>query len=238
MAEWYIASCVFTSKHPYLSKKVLEYVHNRGIPIVRCCVHKYKEEHFRSLMPDELQDEWMSLPDSMDLSAGDTVYSICHNCMAIIEETRPDVNIRSIWELIDDDKDFHYPDLDGKKMIIQDCWRSFDRFNEQDAVRSILRKLNATAEEQDDNRRKNRFCGISLYRPAPPRNLKLAPHRFVDNARGLFAEHSPEEQKGMMNHYCSKFGNEKVVCYCHYCLEGLQLGGANAVHLASLLFEK
>ena len=30
---------------------------------------------------------------------------------------------------------------------------------------------------------------------------------------------------------------EKVVSYCHYCQEGLLLGGADASHLAMLLFE-
>lgn len=32
------------------------------------------------------------------------------------------------------------------------------------------------------------------------------------------------------------FCGEKVVSYCHYCLEGLKLGGADATHLAGLLF--
>ena len=27
-----------------------------------------------------------------------------------------------------------------------------------------------------------------------------------------------------------------VVCYCHYCLEGLLAGGADAMHIAQLLF--
>ena len=33
-----------------------------------------------------------------------------------------------------------------------------------------------------------------------------------------------------------QFATDKVVCYCHYCLEGLKMGGADAVHLAELLF--
>ncbi len=41
-----------------------------------------------------------------------------------------------------------------------------------------------------------------------------------------------------MQDYCKRFRAEKVVAYCHYCLEGLELGGANAKHLASLLFAR
>lgn len=234
--EWYIASCVFTSKHPYVSKKIQDYVEGRGIPVVRCCVHKYKLAHFTELMPEDYRNEWASLPDSMSLSPGDTVYSICHNCLAIIEEMRPDVNVRSVWELIDGDGDFVFPDLGGETMVVQDCWRSYDRSEEQDAVRSLLGKLDIDVEDQADGRERNTFCGISLYRPAPPRNLKLAPHRFVENAEGLFGEHTAEEQERLMKEYCSRFGDRKVVCYCHYCLEGLELGGADAFHLAYLLF--
>ena len=33
-----------------------------------------------------------------------------------------------------------------------------------------------------------------------------------------------------------KASGQPVVCYCHYCLEGLKLGGADATPLVSLLF--
>ena len=39
-----------------------------------------------------------------------------------------------------------------------------------------------------------------------------------------------------MREYCSRFETEKVICYCHYCLEDLLLGKKDAVHLAELLF--
>ena len=69
------------------------------------------------------------------------------------------------------------------------------------------------------------------------RNLELAPHRFVENAAGKFIPRTKEEQIDLMRDYCDRFHGENVVAYCHYCVEGLELGGANAKHLASLLFE-
>ena len=40
----------------------------------------------------------------------------------------------------------------------------------------------------------------------------------------------------LMKDYCSRLPMNKVICYCHYCLEGLLLGNADAHHIAQLLF--
>ena len=97
--------------------------------------------------------------------------------------------------------------------------------------------MNIRVLECEESREKTDFCGISLYRPAPPRNLKLAPKRFVVNAVGKFEPHTEEEQRTLMEDYVRGFGGEQVLCYCHYCYEGLQLGGAKVFHLAQLLFQ-
>ncbi|MBP5211502.1 MAG: hypothetical protein J6Z30_01470, partial [Pyramidobacter sp.] len=164
------------------------------------------------------------------------VWSLCHNCSAIIEEQKPGVDVRSLWELIARDERFIYPNLHGREMYVQDCWRSSDRAGEQNAVRELLSRMNARVLELPENREKSDFCGVSLLRPAPPRNLKMAPKRFVENAQGKFVPHTPEEQKQLMTEYCRRFGGTEVADYCHYCHEGLLLGGARAHHLAELLF--
>lgn len=83
----YIASCVFTSKYPELSEKIQSYVAGRfGIPVVRCCVPHYRFEYFNGQMSAEYRSKWSGLPDCGDYAPGDTVYSLCHNCSAIIEE--------------------------------------------------------------------------------------------------------------------------------------------------------
>ena len=40
-----------------------------------------------------------------------------------------------------------------------------------------------------------------------------------------------------MREHCKKIATDKVVAYCHYCVNGLKLGGKQAKHLASLLFD-
>ena len=238
MKKYYIASCVFTSGYPDLSAAVQEYVKRRfGLEVVRCCVPNYKLREFEARMPEgDLRDRWCALPDSADFNEGDEIYSLCHNCNNIIEETRPGTSVRSLFELIDGDDDFPFPDFHGLKVTVQDCWRSRDRKNEQDAVRSLLKKMNIVCIETDNNRDRTEFCGVSLYRPQPPRNPKLAPKHYVEGAEGKFLPHTPEEQTALMREYCRRFDTDKVVCYCHYCEEGLKIGGADARHLAELLF--
>lgn len=235
MTGYYIASCVFTSQFPDLSFRIQRYVKERfDLNIVRCCVPKYKLKEFEDKMPDdEARANWKKLPDSGVFSSGDTVYSLCHNCNNIIEEMHPGVEVHSLWELLDSDESLVLPDYNGLKAYVQDCWRSRDRREEQRAVRSLLSKMNVDVVEV---KRHEDFCGVSLYRPQPPRNPKLAPNHYVEGAVGKFIPHTPEEQERIMREYCLQFGSDKVICYCHYCLEGLRIGGADAIHLAEMIF--
>lgn len=236
MSEYFIAACVFTSRYPALSQKVQAYAVSKNLEVVRRCVPKYKLREFTEKMPADYQDAWAALPDCGPWGEGDTVYSICHNCTAVLRETEPELELKSIWELIDADPSFVLPDLGGAQMYVQDCWRSNTETAEQDAVRSLLRKMNVDVLEIGDNREACDFCGYSLYQPQPKRNPVMAPHRFVEMAQGKFLEHSEEEKQQLMNDYCKRFGDVPVVCYCHYCLAGLEMGGAHATHLAQLLF--
>lgn len=238
MAAYYIASCVFTERFPALSHRIQNYVRERfGFTVVRCCVPRYKLREFEEKMPEgALRESWSSLPDCGAFSEGDRVFSLCHNCNNIIEETRPGAQVLSLWELIDSDPDFPFPDCRGRAAFVQDCWRSRDRKAEQEAVRSLLAKARVETREIAGRGEKTDFCGVSLYRPQPPRNPKLAPKHYAEGVVGKFIPRSPEEQREIMREYCRQFGGGAVVCYCHYCLEGLQIGGADAIHLAQLLF--
>lgn len=160
------------------------------------------------------------------------------NCSAIFEERHPEIQRKSFWELILEDKNFQYPNHHGEAITIQDCWRSKENFVEQEAVRELLRRMNFKVVELPENHEETKFCGVSLYQPQPPRNPKLAPRRFLYGAQGLFQEHTPEQKKLLMEEHCAQIRTEKVVAYCHYCVRGLKLGGSQVFHLAELLFGK
>ena len=238
--NYYIASCVFTSQFPELSLQIRDYIRTRwDFSIVRCCVPKYKIKEFEEKMPEgAMREAWSFLPDSGVFREGDTVYSLCHNCNNIIEEMHPGVQVCSLWELIDMDERFCFPDFSGPEITVQDCWRSRDRIKEQDAVRNILNKMKMNWIEAPHHHADTDFCGNSLYRPQPPRNPKLAPKHYVEGAEGLFKPHTEEEQNRIMTEYCSQYKTNTIVCYCHYCLEGIKNGGKNGIHLAELLFGK
>ena len=238
MKNYYISSCVFTAQFPERSLRIRKYVQDRwGYECVRCCVPKYKIREFEEKMPDgPLRHDWTVMPDSGIFEPGDSVYSLCHNCNNIIEEMHPAVHVFSLWELISRDDRFAFPDYSGMEVTVQDCWRSRDRQSEQDAVRSLLDKMKIHWVEAPGNHKDTDFCGNSLLRPQPPRNPKLAPRHYVDGAEGLFLPHSEGEQKEIMTEYCRRYSTDIVVCYCHYCLEGLKCGGKLGIHLAELLF--
>ena len=233
----YVASCVFTREYPELSVKIQDYLSkNFNIPIMRCCVPKYKLKEFTDFMPNWLQNSWSSTPDFLDITPNQTVICICHNCSAIFEEYRPDIKRISLWEFILSDENFNFSNYNNEKIALQDCWRAYDNHTEQEAVRDLLRKMNIDIVELKNNHEKTEFCGDSLYKTAPPRNLKLAPKRFVENAYGKFVSHSPKEREELMKEYCMEIPTEKVIAYCHYCVNGLNLGGKQGIHLAELLF--
>ena len=235
--KFFVASCVFTEEFPALSRKVQAYVRKRfNLPIIRCCVDKYKVAEFEQRMPEDYRAEWRAIKHFENFPAGSTMVSICHNCSAIFEERHPDIKRESIWELILSDENFSYPNHRGEAITVQDCWRSKENFAEQEAVREILRRMNFEVVELEENHAQTKFCGYSLYQPQPPRNPKLALKRFLENAQGLFQEHTQEEKLQLMKNYCAQIETEKVIAYCHYCVRGLKLGGKKTFHLAELLF--
>lgn len=233
----YIASCVFTRHYPELSVRIQQYLKNRfSLDIVRCCALSYKVKEYEELMPEPAHNLWRDTLHSRLFQAGDTIVSICHNCTAIIEEQQPEVDLTSIWELILQDENFPYPNYHGEIMTLQDCWRTRGHHKEQQAVRELLKRMNIDYIELEDNQDNTDFCGVSLFRPAPRRNLIKAPKRFVQNAKGMFEPHTAEEQKALMQDYCKRFATDEIITYCHYCSEGIILGGKTEEHLASLLF--
>lgn len=124
---------------------------------------------------------------------GDTVISVCHNCTNIVEEWRAGTRTVSLWEIIDRDPAFPFPDYNGLEVTIQDCWRTRERRDEQEAVRSLLRKMNIKFVETEKNHEETDFCGSTLYREQPVKNSKLAPKHYVEQAKGKFIHHTEED---------------------------------------------
>lgn len=190
-------------------------------------------------MSEKVADLWRATVHYQPFDEDTTMVSVCHNCMAVFQETFPNIKVLSLYEFIlEYVPEFPYPDYGGVRMTLQDCWRQYDNEAEQAAVREMLRRMHIEVVELQKNHADTTFCGVSTLRPAPPRNLVMAPHRFVDQAQGFFAPHTPEEQKAYMKEYCKQITTDAVVAYCHYCTQGFNLAEQKNYHLAELLFAK
>ena len=119
-------------------------------------------------------------------------------------------------------------------IIVQDCWRACGRRGEQDAVRWLLRRTSVRSVELGKDREAATFCGISSC--VLPRSLKLAPKRYVDNAKGMFLPHSPQAQEVAMRTYAAALLQLPAAVCCQGCKEELELAGIDMRHLAALLF--
>lgn len=236
--KYFVSGCMFAAQFPYLNLKIRNYLAaSHDLTLLRCCVPGWKVKDYEEIMSEGvLRDSWKAMPHTANFQPGDEVWSLCHNCSNIIEEMRPGVKVHSLWELIDQDPSFPFPDYSGMEVTIQDCWRAKERADEQRAVRSLLGKMNIRYVEAREHHEKTEFCGATLYRAQIDRNPRLAPKHYRDGAVGKFIPHTPEQQKQIMQDHCSQYPTRTVVCYCHYCLEGLLLGGSDAHHIAHLLF--
>lgn len=118
--NYYIASCVFTAQFPELSKIIRDYVASRfGFEIIRCCVPNWKVKEYIEKAPEgALRESWQQMPETAAFQPGDEVWSLCHNCSNILEECHPGVAVHSLWELIDQDADFPFPDYSGLKVTV------------------------------------------------------------------------------------------------------------------------
>lgn len=171
-----------------------------------------------------------------ELGPDDTAYAVCHTCSVILSESSSAGAVDFVWSLIDDDPKFDFPDLGGAEMAVQDCWVTADRADEQDAVRSILRKMNVRTLELPEAREHTKFCGARLYSECPERNRELASGRLVRDAAPHTRPMSAAEAASEMRRYVGDLPTDRVVCYCAVCRMGLEAGGARVSHLLELLF--
>lgn len=200
----YYPSCNFSAASPATAKKVKAYF-EKQMPVAGCC-----------------------RVDKRESSPGDIALYICQACRETLEDK---VKTQSMWEYLDALKDFNFPNLNGQKFYVQDCWRDRNHPEIHEAVRSLLKKMHAEVIEIEHNREKSIFCGNLHYETDDPR-LKNYPNTPLYKL--------PEDlQTSLMQHYAAQFDPKiPVLCYCNRCYECLRMGGATAVHLLDIAFSE
>lgn len=156
MSAVYFPGCKYTIHSRVNSRKIRQYlIRQHGIRQTGCC----------STGLDTLREE-------------DIAVYTCPTCSAFIQEYTPKNRSLSIWEILENDDAFPWPDYSGDTVTVQDCWRSFDNRPMQDAVRHILGLMNVETVEIAKNFEKTDFCGSSLMKTQSPRYSRFAPVRF------------------------------------------------------------
>ena len=144
----YYPSCNFSAASPATAKKVKAYF-EKQMPVAGCC-----------------------RVDKREISPADITLYICQACRETLEDK---VKTQSMWEYLDALKDFNFPNLNGQKFYVQDCWRDRNHPEIHEAVRSLLKKMHAEVIEIEHNREKSIFCGNLHYETDDPR-LKNYPN--------------------------------------------------------------
>lgn len=132
----YYPSCNFSAASPATAKKVKAYF-EKQMPVAGCC-----------------------RVDKREISPADIALYICQACRETLEDK---VKTQSMWEYLDALKDFNFPNLNGQKFYVQDCWRDRNHPEIHEAVRSLLKKMHAEVIEIEHNREKSIFCGNLHY---------------------------------------------------------------------------
>lgn len=206
----YIVSCKINAAFPEQDKKLAEYLKKRWhIEAVGCC------------------------REAEQLSLTDTAVVVCHTCASIMEESSKAEKVEYAWELIDRDESFVFPDYEGEAITLQDCYMSKERTAVQEAVRSLLRKMNIKVVELPHNREQADFCGLRTQEPLKA-NMELAPKHFC--AEGAFNPLPVDARKAYLQEYVAQYTTARAVTYCGACRGAMKQGGANVVHLLELLF--
>lgn len=208
----YLPSCKIKANHKDSSLKMQRYLENSGVTVEGCC--RLSQANFNE---------------------DDTVITNCTSCAIITDEQSKDVKEISLYEYLLSDKNFKWPDYKGEKITIQDCYRTVHKPEVQKAVRECLLKMNFEIVEITENFDKCRFDGPFLYQNVSKNNLELAPDYYGRFQSDAVVLKTKEEIENIMKDWCNQYTTERVVCYCNSCLKGIQMGGANGIHLIDLL---
>ena len=214
MADILFPSCKIKEKYPRESERLREYLTEHfGVEVTGCCK-----------------------PNRVKLTPDDRAIVMCNNCAAIIEESSAVGAEIYVWELIDGEEKFSFPDYNGERVTIQDCWAANDRHKVQRTVRSLLKKMNLDIVELPENFDATKFHGEVLLQPCAPLNAKLAPRRYAGGNSPAFTPLDEAARLKSLCEHAERITTYKVVCYCKPCAEGITKGGKEGVHILELLF--
>ena len=149
---------------------------------------------------------------------------------------RPDCMHTSLFELLLTRDDLMWPNLAGKTFVLQDCFRARGCHKVHEAVRESLHKAGAEVVELEANRDQADFDGSFLLHDPFAQNMKEAPRYFAEYLPAHVTPLPREAWREVYRAQVRRYGGLPMVGYCNTCVKGAREGGAEAYHLAELLF--
>lgn len=210
----YLPGCDVRKNHPQAIDKLEKYMLQKGAVIDKCCRTKKKL-----------------------LEENDIMVTNCTMCYLVMEETHYQNRNISLYEYILKDKDFTWVDHHGEIITLQDCWRTRNNKNLQDAIRNCLKKMNFKIVETTPNRQNTQYDGIWKNNKIDDILLDVAPQTFQHILLHDIQLVSLERQEKMMKEWGKQYQTDKVAVYCNACEKGLKMGGIEPIHLVELIAE-
>lgn len=207
MGNIYFPSCNFTTASPEAAKRIREYL-SAKMPVADCC-----------------------RVDQLDFPEGSTAVYFCQACRGTLEDRAGGRFIlQNLFQYLDADADYPWPDYTGLTVKVQDCWRDREHPEIFTAVRNVLQKMHVSVMEMNENRARSHFCGNLHFEPRTERSRKLLePYR----EKPLY-ELPEDVQRALMQDQVETLPCELAVTYCNRCKAGILMGGGKAVHLLEL----
>ncbi len=208
---YYLQPCTFTGTNNRTSEKIRDYLAQQGVAICGCC--HYSQGLFQP---------------------GDTVLFICDACAAVTGERAPQAKLDSVYRYLLDDEHFIWPNYGGEQITLQDSWALRNYPQVQEEVRDCLKRMNFTAVELPNNWEKADFEGPARYKHRSQRKLSFAPTAMA----AIDEQTLPEPKDGIqaeMQRHAAQYTTKRAVAYTNGTLGGIQMGGANGVHILDLI---
>ena len=141
------------------------------------------------------------------------IITACSSCLRTFKKYYPELKVRSAWPIIDKMTPEIYRKIDGRTLAIHDpCAARYEK-EDQDAVRSLIRKSGVTIEELPMNREKATCCTYGGNTWNANRELS---HTAID---ARIAQNTND-----------------FVTYCAMCQDFYQGRGKTTYHLVDLLY--
>ena len=143
------------------------------------------------------------------------IINVCPGCDKRFGKDFKNITTISLWEIINQNDFFVYPDYEGRSMSIIDACPTRDEDRVQNAIRDLLLKLNIRLVEPKNTRRESTCCGDVYYGSMP--TIKV---------------------KELMKEKALEMPVNDIVVHCVSCIMAVCNGGKNPRYLADLLFNE